>query len=176
MHASVGKHDCYPCWHLNELVRQYEDKKAAVLTNGPPHLRLESWYTPMMAAYERQLPIKVFANHIFSSLYCGYLNNVDEVCVTQALGIFNCVYVYCWRYRSLVENISKKNRGRFLLVDTYHFILHFLRLLSWKSMRWISKEFLADVISSWTLVTTQYLGYCKGESTHASCRENHDSC
>jgi hypothetical protein len=59
----------YPgCWHLNELIRQYEDKKAAILTYGPPHLRLESWYTPMINAYERQLPIKVFANHTLSSL------------------------------------------------------------------------------------------------------------
>ena len=50
------------------LVRQYEDKKTTILTYGPPHLRLESWFTPMMVAYERQLPIKVSANHTLSSL------------------------------------------------------------------------------------------------------------
>ncbi|CAM6069836.1 unnamed protein product [Sphagnum tenellum] len=40
------------------LKRQFEEKKAAVLELGPPHLRLESWYAPLQAAYERQLPIK----------------------------------------------------------------------------------------------------------------------
>lgn len=39
--------------------RQYEAKKKAVLDPGPPHLRLESWYTPLANAYERQLAIKV---------------------------------------------------------------------------------------------------------------------
>ncbi len=46
----------------NILFRQFEEKKAAVLELGPPHLRLESWYAPLQAAYERQLPIKVIYN------------------------------------------------------------------------------------------------------------------
>lgn len=39
--------------------RQYEARKNAVLDPGPPHLRLENWYTPLINAYERQLAIKV---------------------------------------------------------------------------------------------------------------------
>nr|XP_024383322.1 WD repeat-containing protein on Y chromosome-like isoform X4 [Physcomitrium patens] len=41
-----------------KLKRLYEAKKKAVLDPGPPHLRLESWYTPLLNAYERQLAIK----------------------------------------------------------------------------------------------------------------------
>ncbi len=46
----------------NILLRQFEEQKAAVLELGPPHLRLDSWYAPLQAAYERQLPIKVIYN------------------------------------------------------------------------------------------------------------------
>jgi len=44
--------------NAEELKRQYEAKKKAVLDPGPPHLRLESWYTPLIHACERQLAIK----------------------------------------------------------------------------------------------------------------------
>lgn len=57
------------------LVRRvYEAKKKAVLDPGPPHLRLESWYTPLVNAYERQLAIKVLSK--FECL--GYLYKRQE--------------------------------------------------------------------------------------------------
>ncbi|EFJ22347.1 hypothetical protein SELMODRAFT_416582 [Selaginella moellendorffii] len=33
-------------------------KAAAILDAGPPHLRLDSWFAPLQAAFHRQLPIK----------------------------------------------------------------------------------------------------------------------
>lgn len=47
-----------PKVNVEELKRQYEARKNAVLDPGPPHLRLENWYTPLINAYERQLAIK----------------------------------------------------------------------------------------------------------------------